>query len=229
MKYIFKLEMEFDEEKISEESVLDISDIYDLIVEQLEGVTKLDVSLEQNTVIVTSNDDSENTFVAFVIRIGKLFLDEYIQPFVKEATWYNKRCDKDYCEDMMKEASIYFNASCLSSEKGSRRMLDFSFDKKRLKTYYQKKNYKDAYTEIGDFLISHGFESYGENTYMSKEKLSDTMVGLLIAQIMEDYTWFSVCISKMLFSNIGKTKSLMPFFKGEQSLDDILDDLDDDE
>ncbi len=209
MEYTYKLEIEINEATTGND------EIYDLIRGHFDN-DLYNVENDGNIISVCSDN-----YDSFIIALGMLYFDSRVQPYFKGARWYNKKIDAHYYEDVIKEADIYLGKTDLLSEKGSRKMLDISFDKKKLRENYPKKKTDAAYEEIGGFIAAHGFDS---KTYMSYDKISDTRIGLLIAQLIMDFPWFPECLSKFRLSNIGKTKSLMPFLKGEVTPEDSDED-----
>ena len=206
MEYTYKLEMELNE------AAAENDEIYDLICGRFDN-DRNDVETDENIISVCSDN-----YDSIIIALGMLYFDNRVQPYFKSVRWYNKKRGNYYYEDVLKEADIYLGKTDLQSEKGSRRRFEISFDKKKLKENYPKKKSDTAYEELGAFLDKHGFDS---KTYMSHEKISDTGVGLLIAQLINDFSWFAECLSEFGISDIGKSRDLMPLLKGEMTSEEF--------
>ncbi len=99
----------------------------------------------------------------------------------------------------------------------SRKAINFDFDTKKLKQYYPKSNYRQAYKDIKKVLLSNGFKHRQFSGYVSEKPLSDTYMIKLVKALGSKYSWFSKCVRRFDVTNIGKEHDMMKYINGNST------------
>ena len=112
------------------------------------------------------------------------------------------------------------------------RALNFDLEKDKLKAYYPKKDYRQAYRDIKKFLKKNGFVHRQWSGYRSIKKLSDRDIGALVGKMKNEFTWLPMCARRFDVTNVMNVYDLIPSFRGlciendkNLSLDDFEIDL----
>ena len=92
-----------------------------------------------------------------------------------------------------------------------RKAFHFDLDNKSVERFYTGK--KDAWSDIQDFLESHGFEKpqysgyeSAENIVMSYQRAYGT-----IDEMMDELPWFQKCVKAATFTEIGENYDVKEF------------------
>ena len=97
-------------------------------------------------------------------------------------------------------------------------ILTFDFVIKNLEKYYSYKTPKNAYREIGKFLIENGFEKTRDSDYVSDKYNRLNAIGIL-DEFSKNNKWFSLCISKVSVAPIDSSWELSDLFQKDIDMD----------
>ena len=97
-------------------------------------------------------------------------------------------------------------------------ILTFDFVIKNLEKYYSYKSPKNAYREIGKFLIENGFEKARDSDYVSDKYNRLNAIGIL-DEFSKNNKWFSLCISKVSVAPIDSSWELSDLFQKDIDMD----------
>lgn len=97
-------------------------------------------------------------------------------------------------------------------------ILTFDFVIKNLEKYYSYKSPKNAYREIGKFLIENGFEKTRDSDYVSDKYNRLNAIGIL-DEFSKNNKWFSLCISKVSVAPIDSSWELSDLFQKDIDMD----------
>ena len=97
-------------------------------------------------------------------------------------------------------------------------ILTFDFVIKNLEKYYSYKSQKNAYREIGKFLIENGFEKTRDSDYVSDKYNRLNAIGIL-DEFSKNNKWFSLCISKVSVAPIDSSWELSDLFQKDIDMD----------
>ncbi len=97
-----------------------------------------------------------------------------------------------------------------------KKQISFDLDTNNLKKYYPKPKdsvsedyYKKAYKDIQDFMLKNDFEHRQGSIYVSKEKLFDVSINVLIENMSKNFKWFYKVVNSFDVTDVGKRYSLM--------------------
>lgn len=104
-------------------------------------------------------------------------------------------------------------------ERKQRKQIDFDLSENLLKEHYPKPEktinpfyYKKAYKDISQLMKENGWEHRQYSVYVSKEKLSEVDVNVLMDKIAEKMPWLAKCVKELDETNIGtKRHSLVGY------------------
>ena len=97
-------------------------------------------------------------------------------------------------------------------------ILTFDFVIKNLEKYYSYKSPKNAYREIGKFLIENGFEKTRDSDYVSDKYNRLNAIGIL-DEFSKNNKWFSLCIRKVSVAPIDSSWELSDLFQKDIDMD----------
>ena len=97
-------------------------------------------------------------------------------------------------------------------------ILTFDFVIKNLEKYYSYKSPKNAYREIGKFLIENGFEKTRDSDYVSDKYNRLNAIGIL-DEFSKNNKRFSLCISKVSVAPIDSSWELSDLFQKDIDMD----------
>lgn len=107
MEYLYKLEIELDDEKIIADDKYDIDSIYDTIRSWFKEEGIPEISKDNSVLIFASNKDDDKEFSRFGLIETELMDAEWFRPYVKKMFWYNNEYGKNYREDIIAEDKKY--------------------------------------------------------------------------------------------------------------------------
>ncbi|MDO4545000.1 MAG: VapD family protein [Bacillota bacterium] len=109
---------------------------------------------------------------------------------------------------------------------GNKKQITFDLNQKALKKNYptpntvvNEKYYKKAYADIQRFMRKNGFLHRQYSVYMSKTRMTNVDIILLMQDLNDAMPWFFKCVTEIDATNIGMQHSLL------QSIDEIEDDI----
>jgi vapD len=97
-------------------------------------------------------------------------------------------------------------------------ILTFDFVIRNLEKYYSYKSPKNAYREIGKFLIENGFEKTRYSDYVSDKYNRLNAIGIL-DEFSKNNKWFSLCIRKVSVAPIDSSWELSDLFQKDIDMD----------
>ena len=103
-------------------------------------------------------------------------------------------------------------------EKKYRKALNFDLETKKLKVYYPKQNYRQAYYDLGRALKKLGFEHRQGSGYVSKDKLSSVDVYDAVEKISKQCTWLSKCVNRFDVTDVGVQYDLTVFIRKDTDI-----------
>lgn len=68
-----------------------------------------------------------------------------------------------------------------------------------LKENYHGNSYNNAYSDIKNTLLKHGFENLQGSVYLGQEGISEAHGTLAIQELTAKYDWFYPCVSNIKF------------------------------
>lgn len=98
------------------------------------------------------------------------------------------------------------------------RSFNFDLDTNALKKYYPSADYKKAYSDIKNFLLSNGFEHRQWSGYKSILPLYDREVANIIYEMKLQFSWLEKCVNKFDVANISNLYDLTFIIKDSTSL-----------
>lgn len=95
-----------------------------------------------------------------------------------------------------------------------RKAINFDLDTNALKEHYPGKNYRDAYSDIKDFMQKSGFEHRQWSGYVSNEKLSIQKVASVTQRLAKAFPWLQKCVNRFDVTDIGEQHDLTHLITG---------------
>lgn len=92
------------------------------------------------------------------------------------------------------------------------RAINFDLCIDDLKRKYSRSNPKYAYTEIKNYMESHGFEHRQYSGYKSMEPMSDIEVTLFFDKLFQRFGWLPQCAAKIDVTEIGKEYDMLDYW-----------------
>lgn len=96
-----------------------------------------------------------------------------------------------------------------------KRQIAFDLSQEELKKHYPRskfamspKYYNEAYADIKRFMKKHGFEHRQGSVYISKDKLSNADINILVGKLAKELPWLSKCATAFDVTSIGTQHSL---------------------
>ncbi|MGV6989767.1 VapD [Testudinibacter sp. P80/BLE/0925] len=81
----------------------------------------------------------------------------------------------------------------------SRYLITFNMDTNCLKDNYHGNNYNNAYYDIKNMLLKHGFENIQGSVYLGNEGVSEAHGTIAIQELTAKFDWFYHCTSNIKF------------------------------
>lgn len=97
----------------------------------------------------------------------------------------------------------------MESDKKYIRFINFDLSNDLLKQYYPRKNIKQAWDDIKDYLIDNNFVHRQRSCYMSKEPLTVTNLILITDDMFKQMPWILQCANKFDATVIAETFDLL--------------------
>ena len=91
----------------------------------------------------------------------------------------------------------------------NRRAIHFDLKEAKLKEFYPKKDYKQAYRDISVFMNNNGFTHRQWSVYFSEKPLSFADLTDIMDKMWTEFPWLEKCATKFDVTNIGKTFDLL--------------------
>lgn len=88
----------------------------------------------------------------------------------------------------------------------SRKALNFDLSTNEVKKHF--KHTAEAYNQIKDFMLDHGFEHRQYSGYVSKEMLDDDDITILTFKLSSQCPWLSSYVQKFDVTDIGEQYDL---------------------
>nr|WP_288544940.1 hypothetical protein [uncultured Faecalibacillus sp.] len=95
--------------------------------------------------------------------------------------------------------------------------LNFDLNNSLLKVHYPSKNYKNAWKDIYNYLINHGFIHRQYSGYISNEAVSMIYVTQTITDMSLILDWLQHCVKEFDVTLIGDEFSLKQHFQQENN------------
>lgn len=105
MEYRFKVEIEFDKDKVLSEGKYELSDIYDGIRETFVGDGFPEVTRTNDT--LTFIGVNKKDFSKMWVSIFSLYDAVWFKPYVTKLLWYNKDFGDEYYEDVLESTEDF--------------------------------------------------------------------------------------------------------------------------
>ena len=110
----------------------------------------------------------------------------------------------------------------MKQEERSRKQITFDLSQQALEHHYPRpkmtKNltfYKKAYADISRFMKKNGFEHRQFSVYISKDRINNTDINILISDIAKEMPWLVHCVNQIDVTNIGVQHSLLKTLEKE--------------
>ncbi len=81
----------------------------------------------------------------------------------------------------------------------SKHLITFDINTKCLATNYHTSNQTNAYADIKQIMVSHGFNNTQGGVYIGQEGASEAHGTLAIQELTAKYDWFYSCVSNIKF------------------------------
>lgn len=101
-----------------------------------------------------------------------------------------------------------------------RRQIAFDLSQEELKKYYPRskfalspKYYNEAYADIKRFMKKNGFEHRQGSVYISKERMTNADINILVGKMAKELPWLSKCATEFDVTSIGTQHSLTKALK----------------
>lgn len=88
-----------------------------------------------------------------------------------------------------------------------RKQITFDLDTKALEKYYPGDSWNNAYEIIKRHMIKHDFVWLQGSVYVSKNPLASRKVTIILDELVENHSWFHLCMRDCRETNIGKEHS----------------------
>lgn len=86
----------------------------------------------------------------------------------------------------------------------------FDLDKNSLEEVYPGNSWRNAYTEIRNFLNRRGFEWQQGSTYFGNETVDAVSCVLVVQDLSDEFSWFSAAVRDLRMLRIEENNDLMP-------------------
>lgn len=103
-------------------------------------------------------------------------------------------------------------------EEKCQKAFNFDLDANKLKEYYPKKNYRQAYNDIKKFMKKEGFVHRQGSGYISKMILNMQDVTLLSRKIRKTFPWLKHCVQHFDVTNVGERLDLTYMITGDNKM-----------
>lgn len=102
MNYLYKLEIELDDEKIISDGIYSLESIYDGIrsIFAEEGISE--IKAQDKALVFASNNNDDKEFAKFGYAETFLIEQKWFAPYVKKMLWYDTLYDVESKEDVLR-------------------------------------------------------------------------------------------------------------------------------
>lgn len=107
MDFLYKVEIELDDEKILADDKYYVEDIYAMIRKWFADEGIHEVENDNHMLVFASNKDDDKEFARFGLVETELMDSKWFRPYVKKFMWYNRLRGKDYKENILAEDKRY--------------------------------------------------------------------------------------------------------------------------
>lgn len=97
--YLYKLEIELDDEKIVKDNKYELSSIYDTVKYYFEQENIQNLKSDEHIMTFISNEHDD--FASFGLIEGEIMTKDWFRPYVKKMIWYNAYHGKNHSEDAL--------------------------------------------------------------------------------------------------------------------------------
>ena len=102
--------------------------------------------------------------------------------------------------------------------KKSRKAINFDLSEEKLKLYYPKKNYRQAWYDINQFFNDNGFLHRQKSGYVSEKSMSRIEIFEFVGKLFIKFPWLPKSADVIDVTNIGKTHNLLELYSTHLSL-----------
>lgn len=102
--------------------------------------------------------------------------------------------------------------------KESRKAINFDLSEERLRLYYLKKNYRQAWYDINQFFNDNGFLHRQKSGYVSEKPMSRIELFELVGKLFIKFPWLPKCADVIDVTNVGKTHNLLELYSTQLPL-----------
>ena len=96
--------------------------------------------------------------------------------------------------------------------------LYFDLDTKKLRKHYSKTSPNGGYRMIYNFLHINGFKHVQGSVYHSVHCITDTVVIILIYEMVETLTWFDKCVKAFDVATLGENHDLVKIINNREKV-----------
>ena len=96
--------------------------------------------------------------------------------------------------------------------------LNFDLDTNKLKEFYPKANWRQAYDDIAKYFKKINFTHRQGSGYLSKELLYDADIVKIAHDLSHKFKWLALCVNKFDVTEVGQTHDITDIIKEEYRL-----------
>lgn len=97
--------------------------------------------------------------------------------------------------------------------------LNFDLDTHQLQKYYPGASYRQAYNDLRRFFKNHSFLHRQGSGYISENKMTTADIYDLMDDLIQQFSWISLCVNKIDVTNVGQQYDLTELLKPSSDID----------
>ena len=86
----------------------------------------------------------------------------------------------------------------------------FDLETEMLRQHYPESSFKNAYADIRDVLVKHGFEWRQGSVYFGNPNVTPVTCVLAVQDIAQCFAWFARCVRDIRMLRIEENNDLSP-------------------
>ncbi len=103
-----------------------------------------------------------------------------------------------------------------------KRAINFDLDTAKLKEFYPKRNWRNAYKDIKKFFDDNNFTHRQGSGYISDEALSDRQIAEISRKISKTFPWLADCVNRFDVTILASIYDVVGIIKDEAELQKSL-------
>lgn len=108
-------------------------------------------------------------------------------------------------------------------DSAQRNGINFDLDTEKLKRYYTKGKWHNAYYKVRNYFEKNGFEHIQGSGYHSLKPMSEASTMAVIYQMTKKFPWIYYCVSVCTISDVPETFDIVHVFAREaERLDNMI-------